>query len=95
MSFNSLFGGPSEQQQSNKNRPDRYSDLPERPAPAEPDLSPTEPWFVSPVEETNSNLKAKKIINRTVSILLPIVGIAILGLIIAQVILFVVGLYEQ
>ena len=93
MSFDNIFGTSNKSKNTSSSRPERYSDLPSRPAPQEPDFSPAEPWFVTPEEPKNSKFSSKAVVKRIVSIGFPIVGLAILGIIIAAVIRYVVGIY--
>lgn len=92
MSFDNLFG-PSHNGSTNK--PERFSELPKRPAPEPPRPEQEEPWFVTSEDTTaNSAARRKQIIKKLVSIAFPIIGLAVLGLAIATIIRYVVGVYE-
>lgn len=92
MSFDDLFG-PS---QGNPNKkPERFAELPKRAAPEPPRAEREEPWFVTP-DETDPNAAARKkqLIKKLVSIAFPILGLTVLGFLIATLIRYVVGIYE-
>lgn len=85
---NELFGFPS-------NKPSRSSDPERRPEPRQPDLAPAEPWFVAPEkEQKNLRYSGKNITKRLVSILFPLAGIVLIGLIVAGVIMYTLGMYK-
>lgn len=92
VSFDDLFGPTS---QSSKNKPERFSELPKRPVPEAPRTENEEPWFVTP-EPTNTGSAArrKQITKKIVSIAFPVIGLTILGISIATLIKYVVGIYE-
>jgi hypothetical protein len=71
-----------------KNRPDRLSDLPQRPLPGPiDDSSPAQPWFVSQEDDKKkSKHSSKDIVKRVVSIVFPVVGLIIITAIVFFVI---------
>ena len=92
VSFDDLFGTP---QGGSSKKPERFAELPKRPAPEPPRVDREEPWFVTP-EDTKSGAGArrKQIIKKLVSIAFPVLGLTVLGFFIATIIRYVVGIYE-
>lgn len=85
---NDLFGLPQK-------KPSRVSDPSARPEPQAPDFTPAAPWFVSEEkEQKNTKYSPKNITKRLVSILFPLLGILAIGLVVAAVIQYAVGMYE-
>jgi len=84
---NDLFGLP-------QSKPSRASDPIKRPVPLAPDLQAGEPWFVGVEESKNPKYSAKRIINKLVQIIFPLFGIAVIGFVVAGVIMYALGMYE-
>lgn len=85
---NDLLGLPQK-------KPNRVSDPSARPEPQAPDFTPSEPWFVSEEKvPKNTKYSSKNITKRLVSVLFPLLGILAIGLVVAAVIQYAVGMYE-
>jgi hypothetical protein len=77
------------------NRPDRLSDLPQRPLPGPiDDSSPAQPWFVSQEDEKKkSKHSSKDITKRIAGIVFPVVGLILITGIVFAVITGAMGFY--
>ena len=85
---NDLFGLP-------QNKPNRVGDLSSRPEPARPDLEAAEPWFVAPeAPQKSSQYTTKSIVKRLVSVVVPLSLLVVIGLVVATVIRYALGMYQ-